>query len=192
MRLSNVEIRGIVNPITGRINSSAKSLVLHVDDGNRFIILLGVGRQIRTTEGTQLEVGYSSPSFWAPTRHLYEAHIAISYNILLRDFLIVKHRFAADGTRFNSINELNRLLSQQFLNMGFGRYDVLYIVSKICECMSLTTDELIFFTRNSPFGGTEYDLCVNGENSTNAKRYIGKGIDSITPCLIPMKHNFLN
>ncbi len=186
MRLSNVEIQEVVSPITG-INPSAKSLVLHLDDGSRFNILLGVGRQVRTIDGFQLR-----EEIFAPTRYLYEAHIAISYNILLRDFLIVKHRFAAANTRFNSINGVNRLLSQQFLNMGFGRYDVLYIVSKICECMSLTTDELIFFTRNSPFGGTEYDLCVNGENSTNAKRYIGKGIDTMTPCLTLIKHDFLN
>lgn len=186
MRLSNVEIREIVSPISG-INTSAKSLVLHLDDGNRFIILLGRGRQVRTIDGIQLVEGIV-----APTRYLYEAHIAICYDVLLRDFFIVKHRFAADNTRFNSINEVNRLLSQQFLNMGFGRYDVLYIVSKICECMSLTTNEPIFFTRNSPFGGTGYDLHINGENSTDAKRYIGKGIDTMTPCLTPMKHNFLN
>ena len=186
MRLSNVEIQEVVSHITG-INPSAKSLVLHLDDGSRFNILLGVGRQALTMDGFQL----TEESF-VPTRFLYEAHIAISYSVLLRDFLIVKHRFAADNTRFNSINGVNRLLSQQFLNMGFGRYDVLYIVSKICECISLTTYEPIFFTRNSPFGGTEYDLHINGENSTNAKRYIGKGIDTITPCLIPKKHNFLN
>ena len=186
MRLSNVEIQEVVSPITG-IHPSTKSLVLHLDDGSRFNILLGVGRQVRTIDGSQL-----TEEIFAPTRYLYEAHIAISYDILLRDFLIVKHRFAANNKRFNSINGVNRLLSQQFLNMGFGRYDVLYIISKICECMSLTTHEPIFFTRNSPFGGTGYDLHINGENSTNAKRYIGKGIDTITPCLIPMKHNFLN
>ena len=186
MRLSNVEIQEVVSHITG-INPSAKSLVLHLDDGSRFNILLGVGRQVRTIDGSQL-----TEEIFTPTRYLYEAHIAISYDVLLRNFVIVKHRFAADNTRFNSINEVNRLLLQQFLNMGFGRYDVLYIVSKICECMSLTTNEPIFFTRNSPFGGTGYDLHINGENSTNAKRYIGKGIDTITPCLIPKKHNFLN
>jgi len=186
MRLSNVEIQRIVNPITG-IDPSAKSLVLHLDNGSRFNILLGIGTQERTIDGLQLV----EESF-APTRFMYEAHIAIVYDILLRNFLIVKHRFAAANTRFNSINGVNRLLSQQFLNIGFGRYDVLYIISKICECMSLTTHEPIFFTRNSPFGGTGYDLHINGENSTNAKRYIGKGIDTITPCLIPMKHNFLN
>lgn len=186
MRLSNVEIQEVVSPITG-INPSAKSLVLHLDNGVRFNILLGIGRQERTIDGLQLV----EESF-APTRFMYEAHIAISYNILLRDFVIVKHRFAADGTRFNSINGVNRLLSQQFLNMGFGRFDVLYIISKICECMSLTTDEPIFFTRNSPFGGTRYDLHINGENSTNAKRYIGKGIDTMTPCLTLIKHDFLN
>lgn len=180
MRLSNVEIREIVNPISG-INTSAKLLVLYLGDGGRFNILLGRG-----IDGPQL-----GEQIFAPTRYMYEAHIVISYNVLLRDFLIEKHRFAADNTRFNSINEVNRLLSQQFIDMGFGRYDTYYIISKICECMSLTTDEPIFFTRNSPFGGTRYDLYINGENSTDAKRYIGKGIDTITPCLIPMKHNFL-
>ena len=181
MRISNVEIR----EIDGRINQSAKSLVLHLDDGIRFNILLGVGRQAMTIDGTQ-----STELIFTSTHSLYEAHIAISYNLLLRDFIIVKHRFAAANTRFNSINEVNRLLSQQFLNMGFGRLDVLYIISKICECISLTTNEPIFFTRNSPFGGTGYDLHINGEDSTNAKRYIGKGIDSITPCLIPIVHSF--
>ena len=186
MRLSNVEIQEVVSPITG-INPSAKSLVLHLDDGSRFNILLGVGRQVRAIDGFQL-----TEEIFAPTRYVYEAHIAISYDVLLRNFVIVKHRFAADKTRFNSINGVNRLLSQQFLNMGFGRYDVLYIVSKICECMSLTTNEPIFFTRNSPFGGTGYDLHINGENSTDAKRYIGKGIDTMTPCLTLIKHDFLN
>ena len=185
MRISNVEIREIVTHIDGRINQSAKSLVLHLGDGGRFNILLVVGRQERTINGLQLV----EESF-APISFMYEAHIAIVYDILLRKFLIVKHRFAAANTRFNSINEVNRLLSQQFLNMGFGRLDVLYIISKICECISLTTDEPIFFTRNSPFGGTGYDLHINGENSIDAKRYISKGIDTITPCLIPMKHNF--
>jgi hypothetical protein len=168
MRISNVEIR----EIDSRINQSAKSLVLHLDDGIRFNILLGVGRQAMTIDGTQ-----STELIFTSIHSLYEAHIAISYNLLLRDFIIVKHRFAADNTRFNSINGVNRLL---------------YIISKICECISLTTDEPIFFTRNSPFGGTGYDLHINGENSVDAKRYIGKGIDTITPCLIPMKHNFLN
>ena len=186
MRLSNVEIQEVVSPFTG-INPSAKSLVLYLDDGSRFNILLGIGRQVRTIDGL-----LSTEEIFAPTRYLYEAHIAISYNVLLRDFVIVKHRFAADNTRFNSINEVNRLLSQQFLNIGFGRFDVLYIISKICECMSLTTDEPIFFTRNSPFGGTGYDLHINGENSTDAKRYIGKGIDTMTPCLTLIKHDFLN
>ena len=186
MRLSNVEIQEVVSSITG-INPSAKSLVLHLGDGGRFNILLGFGRQERTIDGLQLV----EESF-APIHFMYEAHIAIVYDILLRNFLIVKHRFAAANTRFNSINEVNRLLSQQFLNMGFGRLDVLYIISKICECISLTTDEPIFFTRNLPFGGTGYDLHINGESSIDAKRYVGKGIDTITPCLIPMKHNFLN
>lgn len=184
MRLSNVEIREVVSRITG-INPSAKSLDLYLDDGSKFNILLGIGRQERTIDGLQLV----EESF-VPTLFMYEAHIVIVYDILLRNFLIVKHRFAADNTKFNSINGVNRLLSQQFLNMGFGRYDVLYIISKICECISLTTNEPIFFTRNSPFGGTGYDLYINGEDSTNAKRYIGKGIDSITPCLIPIRHSF--
>ena len=187
MRISNVEIREIVTHIDGRINQSAKSLVLHLGDGSRFNILLGVGRQAMTIDGAQ-----STELIFTSIHSLYEAHIAISYNLLLRDFIIVKHRFAADNTRFNSINGVNRLLSQQFLNMGFEKFDVLHIISKICECISLTTDEPIFFTRNSPFGGTGYDLHINGENSIDSKRYIGKGIDTITPCLIPMKHNFLN
>ena len=87
MRLSNVEIQEVVSHITG-INPPAKSLVLHLDDGSRFNILLGVGRQVRTIDGFQL----TEESF-APTHYLYEAHIAISYSILLRDFVIVKHRF---------------------------------------------------------------------------------------------------
>ena len=186
MRLSNVEIREVVSPITG-INPSAKSLDLYLDDGSRFNILLGIGRQERTIDGLQLV-----EEIFVPTLFMYEAHIAIVHDILLRDFVIVKNRFAAANTRFNSINGVNRLLSQQFLNMGFGKFDVLYIISKICECISLTTYEPIFFTRNSPFGGTGYDLHINGENSVDAKRYIGKGIDTITPCLIPMKHDFLN
>ena len=180
MRLSNIEIREIV--IHRGFNTSSKSLVLHLHDGSRFNILLGVGKQPHLLS--------QNLDFMAPTRYMFEAHIAISYNLLLRKFLIVKHRFAAANTRFNSINGVNRLLSQQFLNMGFGKFDVLYIISKICECISLTTDEPIFFTRNSPFGGTGYDLHINGEDSTNAKRYIGKGIDSITPCLIPIRHSF--
>jgi hypothetical protein len=114
MRISNVEIR----EIDGRINQSAKSLVLHLDDGIRFNILLGVGRP----QSTEL--------IFTSIHSLYEAHIAISYNLLLRDFIIVKHRFAADNTRFNSINGVNRLLSQQFLNMGFEKFDVLHIISK--------------------------------------------------------------
>jgi hypothetical protein len=186
MRLSNIEIREIVT--YRELNPSSRSLVLHLHDGSRFNILLGIGKQIMTINGPHLLS--QNLDFMAPTRYMFEAHIAISYNFLLRNFLIVKHRFAADNTRFNSINEVNRLLSQQFLNMGFGRFDVLYIISKICECISLTTNEPIFFTRNSPFGGTGYDLYVNGEDSTNAKRYIGKGIDSITPCLIPIRHSF--
>tara|TARA_R110000868_G_scaffold99878_1_gene274722 strand:+ start:340 stop:903 length:564 start_codon:yes stop_codon:yes gene_type:complete len=185
MRLSSVEIREIVTH--GGFNASSKSLVLHLDDGSRFNILLGIGRQVKFFDDCSVALG---EQISAPTRHLYEAHIAIGYNVLLRNFFLVKHRFAADGTRFNSINEINRLLSQQFLNMGFGGYDVLYIISKICECISLTTGEPIFFTRNSPFGGTGYDLHINGEDSTNAKRYIGKGIDAITPCLIPIRHSF--
>lgn len=185
MRLINVEIRSVINHLDNT-NTPSQSLVLHLDDGSRFNILLGIGREVRH-RGFQL-----GEQIFAPTRHVYEAHIAIGYNVLLRNFFLVKHRFAADGTRFNSINEINRLLSQQFLNMGFGRYDVLHIISKICECISLTTNEPIFFTRNLPFGGTGYDLHINGENSTDAKRYVGKGIDSITPCMSPMKHSFLD
>ena len=186
MRLSSVEIREIV--IHRGFNTSSKSLVLHLHDGSRFNILLGIGKQIMTINGPHLLS--QNLDFMAPTRYMFEAHIAISYNFLLRNFLIVKHRFAADNTRFNSINEVNRLLSQQFLNMGFGRFDVLYIISKICECISLTTNEPIFFTRNSPFGGTGYDLHVNGENSTDATRYVGKGIDTITPTKIAIRHSF--
>ena len=180
MRLSNIEIREIVT--YRELNPSSRSLVLHLHDGSRFNILLGVGKQPHLLS--------QNLDFMAPTRYMFEAHIAISYNFLLRNFLIVKHRFAADNTRFNSINEVNRLLSQQFLNMGFGRFDVLYIISKICECISLTTNEPIFFTRNSPFGGTGYDLHVNGENSTDATRYVGKGIDTITPTKIAIRHSF--
>jgi len=190
MRLINVEIRSVINHLTNLPNTPYQSLVLHLDDGSRFNILLGIGRQVRFFDDMSVVLG--GEQILAPTLHLYEAHIAISYNVLLRNFILVKHRFVADGTRFNSINEINRLLSQQFLNMGFGRYDVLHIISKICECISLTTNEPIFFTRNLPFGGTLYDLHINGENSTDAKRYVGKGIDSITPCMSPIKHNFLN
>ena len=98
MRLSNVEIREVVSPITG-INPSGKSLDLYLDDGSRFNILLGIGRQERTIDGFQLV-----ETSFAPTRFMYEAHIVIVYDILLRNFLIVKHRFAAANTRFNSIN----------------------------------------------------------------------------------------
>ena len=110
MRLSNVEIREIV--IHRGSKTSSKSLVLHLHDGSRFNILLGVGKQIMTIDGPHLLS--QNLDFMAPTRYMFEAHIAISYNLLLRKFLIVKHRFAADNTRFNSINEVNRLLSQQF------------------------------------------------------------------------------
>ena len=46
MRLSNVEIRSVINHLDNT-STPSQSLVLHLDDGSRFNILLGIGRQVR-------------------------------------------------------------------------------------------------------------------------------------------------
>ncbi len=185
MRLTNIEIKDIHRGLyRDDINTNSKLLVLNLEEGEPIIIFLGIGRRrfpIRHDCTLETQV---------PLSYLHQAHIAITYDYLLRDFNIVKHRFAADNTKFNSINGVNRLLLQQFLNMGFGRYDVHSIINKICECFSLTTDESIFFTRSLPFGCTRHDLHINGENSTDATRCIGEGIDTITPIKININHIF--
>lgn len=186
MRLTNIEIKNVTwYNINGyRVTyRNYRLLVLNTEDDKQINILLGIGCRWRSTDNCTLE-----PK--VPIRYLHKVDIVITYDYLLREFLIVKHRFAADNTKFNSINGVNRLLLQQFLNMGFGRYDVHSIINKICECFNLTTDEPIFFTRSLPFGCTRHDLHINGENSTDATRCIGEGIDTITPIKINIKHIF--
>ena len=56
----------------------------------------------------------------------------------------------------------------------------------------MTTGEIILFSRLQPYGGTLYDLRVSGENTTDTTRYIGKGIDLMTPTKLILKHNFLS
>ena len=188
MRLTNLEIKDIHRGTLVRyhddIDRNSKLLVLHTEGGHRINILLGVGRRL---------TGQSTPS-----RYLHQAHLAISYDFLLRRFSIVKNLMvpsystSSDGQWFNTINQINDVLLEQFIDMGFNRYDTYYIISKLCHCFNLTTGEHIFFSRQSPYGGTRYDLHINGENVTDATVYIGKGIDTITPIKKEIRHNFLN
>tara|TARA_R110002020_G_scaffold113236_4_gene260302 strand:- start:2565 stop:3116 length:552 start_codon:yes stop_codon:yes gene_type:complete len=183
MRLTDIEIKDIHNGLYRNNDTNSKLLVLNTEGGPQINILLGVGRRETPTQNDIVVLR-------TPHRYLYQAHIAICYDFLLRDFNIVKHRFGADGRRFNSINQINEVLLEQFIDMGFGRYDAYYIISKLCRCFSLTTDEPIFFSRQSPYGGTMYDLHINGENTTDATVYIGKGIDTMTPIKKEIKHHF--
>ena len=185
MRLTNLEIKDVRRGTLVRdcddIDRNSKLLVLHTEGGHQINILLGVGRR------TLYDLALTTPS-----RYLYEAHLAITYDFLLRRFSIVKNRYGNDGQWFNTINQINGVLIDQFIDMGFNRYDTYYIISKLCHCFNLTTDEPIFFSRQSPYGGTMYDLHINGENATDATVYIGKGIDTITPIKKEIRHNFLN
>ncbi len=187
MRLTNIEIKDIHRGLyRDDINTNSKLLVLNLEEGEPIIIFLGVGRRrfpIRHDCTLETQV---------PLSYLHQAHIAITYDYLLRDFNIVKHRFGADGIRFNSINQINEVLSQQFIELGFGLYDAYHIISKICICFGLTTGETIFFSRQSPYGCTMYDLHINGENTTDSTRYFGGNMDTITPIKIKLKHNFLD
>mgnify|MGYP003638251050 CR=1 FL=1 len=186
MILSNIEIKDIHNGLyRDIIDRNSKLLVLHTESGDRINILLGVGRHDNFT-------AFESMVTRVPSRHLYQAHIVITYDFLLRNFSIVKHRFGADGTRFNSVNEINEVLSLQFIELGFDRFDTQHIISKISRCYNMTTGERIFFSRSQPYGGTLYDLHVSGENTTDATRYFGKGIDLMTPTKLILKHNFLS
>lgn len=184
MRLTNIEIKDIHKGLYRDIlDRNSKLLVLNIDGGDRINILLGVGRRESAV--------FESMVTRVPNRYLYQAHIAITYDFLLRNFSIVKHRFGADGISFNSINQINKILLEQFIDMGFGMYDSLYIISEFCRCYAMTTNETIFFSRQLPYGGTMYDLHVSGENTTDSTRYFGHGIDTITPIKINLKHNFL-
>lgn len=184
MRLSNIEIKDVYNGIhSNMLDRNSKLLVLNLEEGEPIIILLGVGRRESAV--------FESMVTRVPNRYLYQAHIAITYDFLLRNFSIVKHRFGADGTRFNSINQINKVLLEQFIDMGFGMYDSLRIISEFCRCYAMTTGETIFFSRQLPYGGTMYDLRVSGENTTDATRYFGHGIDTIKPIKINIRHNFL-
>ena len=185
MRLTDIEIKDIHHGLyRNGIDTNSKLLVLHTEGGEQINILLGVGRRESAV--------FESMVTRVPNRYLHQAHIAITYDFLLRNFSIVKHRFGADGRRFNSVNEINGILLEQFIDMGFGRYDAYYIISKICRCFGLTTGETIFFSRQSPYGGTMYDLHINGENTTDSTVYIGKGIDTIAPIKKEIKHRFLS
>lgn len=185
MILSNIEIKDVYNGIhSDMLDRNSKLLVLHTNSGHRMNILLGVGRRENAV--------FESMVTRVPNRYLYQAHIAIAYDFLLRNFSIVKHRFGADGRSFNSVNEINGVLSQQFIELGFGRYDALHIIGEISRCYAMTTGETILFSRQSPYGGTMYDLHINSENTTDATRYIGKGIDLMTPTKLILKHNFLS
>jgi len=192
MRLTNIEIKDIYRGLyRDDIDTNSRLLVLNTEGGPQINILLGVGRMV-TPQSQENNNYYETVVLRTPHRYLYQAHIAICYDFLLRGFNIVKHRFGADGRRYNSINQINEVLLEQFIDMGFGRYDTHYIISKICRCFSLTTDETIFFSRQLPYGGTMYDLHMNGENVSDSTIYIGKGIDTITPIKKFIKHNFLN
>ena len=184
MRLTNIEIKDIHKGLYRDIlDRNSKLLVLNIDGGDRINILLGACRWESAV--------FESMVTRVPNRYLHQAHIAITYDFLLRNFSIVKHRFRADGIRFNSINQINKILLEQFIDMGFGMYDSLYIISEFCRCYAMTTGETIFFSRQLPYGGTMYDLHVSGENTTDSTRYFGYGIDTITPIKINLKHNFL-
>jgi len=185
MRLIDIEIKDIHSGLyRDDIDTSSKLLVLYIEGGDRINILLGVG--IRETPVQLYHVVLRTPN-----RYLHQAHIAICYDFLLRNITLVKHRFGADNTSFKSINQINEVLLEQFIDMGFYRYDAYYIISKLCRCFSLTTGEPIFFSRQSPYGGTMYDLHIKSENTTDATVYIGKGIDTIAPIKKEIKHRFL-
>lgn len=192
MRLTNIEIKDIYRGLyRDDIDTNSKLLVLNIEGGEQINILLGVVRMV-TPQSQENNNYYETVVLRTPHRYLHQAHIAICYDFLLRGFNIVKHRFGADGRRYNSINQINEVLLEQFIDMGFGRYDTHHIISKICRCFGLTTGETIFFSTQLPYGGTMYDLHIIGENITDASWYIGKGIDTITPFFRIKPHNFLN
>ena len=80
MRLSNIEIKDMYYNYTRSIVRKAKCLVLNIDDGQSINIVLGIrGRD--SQRGSFIDV---------PITSLFQSHIAISYDFLLRDFYLIK------------------------------------------------------------------------------------------------------
>ena len=83
MRLSNIEIKDMYYNYTRSMVKNAKCLVLNIDDGQSINILLGIrGKEIRgrdSQRGSFIDV---------PITSLFQSHIAISYDFLLRDFYL--------------------------------------------------------------------------------------------------------
>jgi len=167
-----VTIEPIYHPIyRDRIQEGAKWLVINKGDASPIIKIL-IATTFRSFNGDLVEV----QAIRGGQRNLYEAHLVITTDILLREFNVIKNRYGSD--RNGSMTPdyfLNTHLKRLIGEMGYtNQYGVSLIIHGIIGALSFITGESI--------------QLVNGKYKTMRDLYYEKNLIKYKQ----LKHNFLD
>ena len=178
MRISIENIRH--RPQRERISDPSKFLV--VEEGSNMVKILIVQTYRTFRNGDYQQMG-DMIGLYTPDKSLYEAHLAIGVDIVLRNFRIVKNRYGSDypDRDISSGIFLNNILwslCHQILGTIktiYSEYEVRCLMTEIISVITMITGESIFFVDGK--WKTMRDICLDKTIFIKRKSY---------------KHNFTN
>ena len=139
-----VDIEDIPNPpFLGRGGVSETSKFVVIDDGGSRPIKILVGTTYRTFRNGDFNQQVETEMIRTPNENLYKADLAISTDITIRKFNVIKNRHGRDGGDMVPYYFLNRTLDElikPFLQNP-TIYDIQYIKSEIIRAFALITGE---------------------------------------------------
>lgn len=163
-----ITIEDIRHPLQReRISNTSKFLV--VEEGSSRVKIL-IAQTYRTfMNGDFRHVG-GSMGLITPDKNLYEAHLAIGVDILVRNFRIIKNRYGIDYPDRNIssdvfLNDTLWLLCHRILRIVkpiYSEYEVRLLMAEIISVVTTITGEMIFF--------------IDGEWKTSGSMYLDKNI----------------
>lgn len=168
-----VSLEPIYHPLQrDRISNTSKWVVINNGDASQIINILvaTIHRNLRR-DGS---LAYTS--IRTPDRNVYQAHLVITTDVLLREFNAIKNRYGSDGNgSMTSDYFLNTHLKRVIGEMGYtNQYEVSLIMHGIIGALSFVTGEPIQF--------------INGKYKTMRDLYYEKNLIRYKQ----LKHNFLD
>lgn len=171
-----VSLEPIYHPLQrDRISNTSKWVIINNGDASSIIKILVAATY------TSFRINNSGhneeyEAIRTPDRNVYQAHLVITTDILLREFNVIKNRYGSD--RNGSMTPdyfLNTYLKRVIGEMGYtNQYEVSLIMHGIIGALSFVTDEPIQF--------------VNGKYKTMRDLYYEKNLIRYKQ----LKHNFLD
>ena len=176
-----ITIEDIRHPLQAeRISDTSKFLV--IEEGYNKVKIL-IAQTYRTFRNGDFQQMGDMIGLRTPTKSIYEAHLAISVDILVRNFRIVKNRYGGDypdrdiSSDFflnNTLSSLCRQILGTVKNV-FSEYEVRWLMAEIILVISAITGEMIF--------------SIDGKWKTGRDMYLDKNIFIKRKTY---KHNFVD